>query len=292
MTSKINYIIVLLIYLTISSCVRYKDTIIFSDATYEQKFTGDSIKQLDFSKKPIRPNDFLEIEITAEGRKLAELQENKFRGSDMQDIIIGGGGGQMIGGQMVGGQNGGSSPFGGNGYLLDNQARLKLPSVGYIELNNKSLEEAEKLIEEEFKKIYEKPFVSVKYGMYKATVMNMAGGISSQGAAGGLKFFTTPTVNILDFFGVSSSLNKQVDLSRIRVIRTDFNGQKKYLEIDLSSIESIKNEAYNIQPDDIVVLIERKNLFNRTEFISFAAFVTVPFTLLNTALLFIGLFTN
>jgi polysaccharide export outer membrane protein len=292
MTSKINYIIVLLIYFIASSCVRYRDTIIFNDALYEQKFAGDSIQNLDFSKKPIRPNDFLEIEITAEGRKLAELQENKFRGSDMQDIIIGGAGGQMMGGQMMGGQNGGSSPFGGNGYLLDNQARLKLPSVGYIELNNKTLEEAEKLIEAEFKKIYEKPFVIVKYGMYKATVINTAGVVNAGGAAGGLKFFTTPTVNILDFFGVSSSLNKQVDISSIRVIRTDFDGQKKYLEIDLSSVESIKNEAYNIQPDDIVVLIERKTLFSRTELTSFASYITIPFTLLNTALLFISLFNN
>jgi len=173
------------------------------------------------SNYKIRKNDFLSIQVfTNKGEMILdptnELQGNNLRqGNDLR------------------------TP----NYLVQDDGTVKLPILGFVQLEGLTLNEAGNFLDLEYSKFYKDAFVIAKYTNKRVTVLGALGG------------YVIPLVNentsLLEVLALAGGLNKDSKAYNIRLVRGELNDPEVYL-VDLSTVQGMKLSMLPILPGDII----------------------------------------
>ena len=130
-------------------------------------------------------------------------------------------------------------------YLVEQDGRVELPTLGRIQLAGLTLLEAEKLLEEMYLKYYKKPFVVLNIVNQRVIV--------STGSGGSAKVInlTNNNITVIEALSLAGGISERGNASRIKLIRKDGEDIRVY-KIDLSTVDGIKDGNLIVQAEDII----------------------------------------
>lgn len=131
-----------------------------------------------------------------------------------------------------------------SGFQLDENLRIELPIVGQIDLTNKTLSDARKIISDSVNSYINDAIVNVKLLSYRITVF---GEVESPGLLTVYRDHST-IFDVLSLAGDITTLGNRTDVEVLR----QSGDEKLRLHIDLTQFDALSNPAYYIYPNDIV----------------------------------------
>lgn len=124
-------------------------------------------------------------------------------------------------------------------YLVDNDGFVKLPLLGNFKIEGYKLKEAEELLQQEYAKYYQQPFVTLKYVNKRVVVL---------GAPGGQVIpLLNENIKLAEVLALAKGVNVDGKANNIRILRNH-----DVIVADLSTIEGYRKSNIVIQPNDII----------------------------------------
>jgi len=124
-------------------------------------------------------------------------------------------------------------------YLVDLKGLAKFPMVGEIKIDGLRIRDAEEILQKEYSKYYQSPFVVLKYVNKRVIVLGSPGGLVLP-----LKNENTHLVEVL---AMAKGISNDGKAQNIRVLRQD-----KVFLIDLTTFEGYVKNNMVIEPGDVV----------------------------------------
>ena len=141
-------------------------------------------------------------------------------------------------------------------YLVEFNGIARLPIIGNLEVQGKTIRELETLLEEQYSKYYIKPFVKIKVANKRVTVF--------PGGSGQAR--VVPLVNnnmrIIEALGAVGGLTNLAKAKRVKLIRGDLKNPQVYL-FDFSTIEGLQESDFVLQANDIIYVEPRSDYFQQ-----------------------------
>lgn len=198
----------------LSACSAYKQNIMFkptSNGALEQELRSAE------SNYMIQKNDLLSLEVyTNQGEKIIDPNLESFNKETER------------------GQT--SVP---KTYLVDINGVVKLPLLDDIKIEGLTIRQAEEILQKEYTKFYQQPFIILKFTNKRVVVL---------GAPGGQ---VIPLVNentrLTEVLALAKGINNDAKAHNIRVLR-----QEKVFILDLSSLKDYLKNDIILMPGDIV----------------------------------------
>ncbi len=126
-------------------------------------------------------------------------------------------------------------------YLVDTKGIAKFPMIGVIHLEGLTIREAEEILQKEYEKFYNKPFINLKFVNKRVTVLGAPGGMVVP--------LVDENVRLLEVLAMAKGIDNNARAHNIRVLRND-----EIFLIDLSTIEGYKTSNIIMQPGDVVYI--------------------------------------
>jgi len=165
-------------------------------------------------------------------------------------------------------------------YLVDKDGMVKLPVLGKIKIEGLTVEQAEKMLEEEYAKYFKKPFVILN-------ITNRRVFVFSDGAEkGNVIIMDNPNFTLIEALAKVGGMTGFSKAYRIKLIRGDLSNPKVFL-INISSIEDLKKANLVLQANDIIYVETRPKYASR-----FANELSPYLSLLTSILLVYSLFSK
>lgn len=146
-----------------------------------------------------------------------------------------------------------NSPFSSNEatgrwLIIDKTGEVNLPRVGRVKLDGYNLKEANYFLE----KIYERngikdPIVNIRILSHYITLLGEA-------KIPGRYQIDNETITLIELLGKAEGVTKYAKSDEIRIMRKSNNGTIQEAVVDLTSFESISQNNYVLQPDDVVYI--------------------------------------
>lgn len=220
-----NICIVLVLLLSLPSCVYKKNILYFQDAI------DLNLQKVERPQLYIQPNDILSIAISALVPETAVAYNKKWasEGSSTQPVNN-------------------LEILKLQGYLVANDGTIQLPVLGTVQTENKTIQDLEQEITRKLEngKHLVEPSVDIRLLNAKVTVL---GEVKRPGTYN----FTEQTLSIPQALGFAGDLTingKRKDIVLIREVQ----GERKVYPIDLTQTDWINQETYYIQPNDVLVI--------------------------------------
>lgn len=221
---------VLIVLLTlISSCRSHKDLTILRDLKGETNLVPRSV--LDYRYK-INVNDNLYVSIVSTNPELNAIYNPATVGMS----------GSSSGSNIWGTQ---SSQF-VYGYLVDLDGSITLPTIGKIHVLGLTIPECELEIQAKATQYLKDVTAKVRLLNYKITVI---GEVLNPG----IYFNYNQEFTVFDAIAMSNGTKNTAALNNILVIR-EFGNKSQTFKLDLNSANVLTSEAYNILPNDVIVV--------------------------------------
>lgn len=162
-------------------------------------------------------------------------------------------------------------------YKIQVDGTILLPVIGSVKLDGLTIEQAEKLLVEEYSTLIRDPFVKV--GLLNKRIIVFPGGQGSQAVVLPLENLNTTLIEAL----ASAGGINEGKASRIKLIRT-INGQTKVYKIDLSHLSGLTYASIVLQANDVVYVEPRKRTVRRvleelTPYLSFISTAMLIYTI-------------
>lgn len=141
---------------------------------------------------------------------------------------------------------GGNGALQADGYKLDSKGNVQLPLIGKLNLQGKSLEEAQNIITQKIATQAKNPIVSIRLLNAQVIVMGEVG-------RPGPINITDRKTNILEALGRAGEITGTGKKNEVLVIRTN-NGQKEHVFLNLNDIAVISSPYYYLRQDDMVIV--------------------------------------
>ena len=220
--------ITLLILISTSSCIPYKDLILFrkgEEPLKELQMTSVN-KNIDV---PIQPNDALSITVSCLDPQLAI----PFNLLDSRTV----------------GQIQSESPLAS--FLVDSNGDINYPVLGKIAASKKTIAQLRDLLLEKLKPYIKEPSINIRRVNFKITVL---GEVARAGA------FTihSERVTILEAIGLAGDFTSYSDRQRVLVVREE-NGKISSMKIDLQTPDFFTSPYYFLHPNDVVYVDPKKS---------------------------------
>lgn len=232
--------LVFLLLLTSSRCVRYKDLVNFRENPIDLN-QFDSLSNGAVLK--IQPNDLLQITISAgdgEAAKLAAGPFNQPQAGNQQ-------GGFMQQQNQFGGGSSASFPMEYfNGYFVDANGQVNLPTLGDIHLGGLTLVEAHQHLKKLLEPFLEQPGVDIRFLNLKVTLFGEI-------ARPGLLRLSNQRTTLLEAISASGDLTPFADRRKVLVVREE-NGQRNYYNIDLTKKDVFTSPAFYLRQNDLIYI--------------------------------------
>lgn len=135
-------------------------------------------------------------------------------------------------------------------YDVEYDGTVKFPVIGRKKIIGLSIREAENLLQEEFSKYYNKPFVLLNVTSKKVFIFP-----GSPGDASVVQLITDNTT-LIEVLARAGGIAERGKARKVKLIRGDQNNRKVYL-IDLSKIEGLKQGDMVLQSNDIIYVEPR-----------------------------------
>jgi len=172
-----------------------------------------------------------------------------------------------------------------NDYTVDKDGFINFPVIGKIYVENVTLDELKKTIEQKIIDIHyiKEPVVTVEFLNFQIT---MLGEISTVGNY----VITGDGVNILEALALARDLKPTANTKDVWIIRTE-NGQRKVYSINMRSKSLYDSPAFYLQQNDIIYAKPRKTRMDSdvTSVLSWIGIFTSLSSLLTTVLLYLNL---
>jgi polysaccharide export outer membrane protein len=124
-------------------------------------------------------------------------------------------------------------------YLIDINGIVKLPLINEIKLEGLTIRKAEEIVQEEYAKFYEQPFVVLRFVNKRVIVLGSPGGQVIP--------LANENIRLVEVLALARGINNDGKAHNIRVLRNN----EVYLA-DFSTFEGYQKNNIIIQPGDIV----------------------------------------
>ena len=205
----------LLLGFLITSCASYRQNIMFrvpqGQALQQQLSTAEK-------NYVIQKNDYLGLEVyTNEGERIIDPDLKLLKDVPTQAMTA-------------------RTPL---NYLVDAGGVTKFPMVGALKLEGLTIRQAEELLQKEYARFYEKPFVVLSYQNKRVIVL---------GAPGGQVIpLANETMHLVEVLALAKGISNDAKANNIRVLRGD-----QVFVADLSTFEGYKKNNLVMEPGDII----------------------------------------
>jgi polysaccharide biosynthesis/export protein len=124
-------------------------------------------------------------------------------------------------------------------YLVDSAGTVNLPLVGAINLEGKSIEEAEIVLAKAYSEFYKNPYIKISLVSKRVVVLG----------AFGNKVIPLPYDNmkLTEILALSAGSPEIPKFSNIRILRNE-----KFFIADLNNLETFAKNNVIVQPDDVI----------------------------------------
>ncbi|HEY2583873.1 MAG TPA: polysaccharide biosynthesis/export family protein [Mucilaginibacter sp.] len=170
----------------------------------------------------------------------------------------------------------------GQTYQVEEDGTVALPVIGHVAVTGLTRSEAQKLIEDIYRKnLLKDPIIELKIVNLKVTIL---GEIKGQGNYILIKDKTT----LVELIGEAGGLTDKANEKDIKIIRgSEKNPQ--VIEINLDDIVSINDPKAILKSGDIIYVAQNKRAIRNDNLSSFSTIVQPVLLLLNTVLIVITL---
>lgn len=219
--------VLLLIALTLSSCVSRKKIVYFqnvsslSDNNYEPRIKADD-------------ELLIVVNVTSPNEALAA----PFNQSTL-NLTPGAGQGQA-------GE--------GRSYLVDKDGFIQLPLVGPVKIGGLTRQEALDLLKSAIKKYINEPIITLRITNFKFTVI---GEVKSPGTYS----FASERLTLPEALGLAGDLTIYGKRNNVLIIR-EISGKKTYNYVDLTKVDFMQSEFYYLSQNDLVYVEPNKTVVN------------------------------
>jgi polysaccharide biosynthesis/export protein len=212
---KINSLVFSICILAmLSSCGSYKQNIMFRTSK-SSKITED--KQIAESNYIIQKNDVLELEVfTNQGDKIIDPNSESFKNAPNQSLRP-------------------EQPK----YAVDKDGIAKLPLLQEIKLEGLTIRQAEEILQKEYAKQYQEPFVVLKVVNRRVTVLGSPGGKVIP--------LLDENIRLTEVLALAGGISTDGKARNIRVLRGD-----QIFIADFSTVEGYLRDDMLIQSGDII----------------------------------------
>jgi polysaccharide export outer membrane protein len=216
---KYLFVIVLLVFFTLGSCVNRKNIVYFQGK--------DSISSGATNIIKLKKEDFLAITIFG----IDESSMKLFNVPQSTSTI------------NRGYNNGIPATF---GYLIDLNGEIQFPIIGNVKLEGLNKSEAIELLKTKLKDYLQNPVINLQIQNFKVTVL---GEVKNPGS------FNIPNekISLIEAIGLAGDLTINAVRKNIKVIREENNIKKEYI-VDFTSKDFINSPVFYLQQNDIVYI--------------------------------------
>ena len=140
------------------------------------------------------------------------------------------------------------------GYLVDNDGYINFPIVGKIYVLGLTKEECQNVIHDRilpYMSENEKPIVTVRMSSYHVTVM---GEVKSPRIVS----VTDEKMNVLEALASAGDLGQYAVRSDVLLIRTNADGRREHVHLNLNDANIINSPYYYVQQNDIIYVKPNK----------------------------------
>lgn len=126
-------------------------------------------------------------------------------------------------------------------YLVDISGLVKFPLIENIKLEGLTIRQAEEILEKEYAKFYQQPYVILKFNNKRVVIL---------GAPGGQVIpLLNENTRLTEIIALAKGINNDAKAHNIRVLR-----QEKTFILDLSTIKDYLKNDIIIMPGDIIYI--------------------------------------
>jgi polysaccharide export outer membrane protein len=131
-----------------------------------------------------------------------------------------------------------------NGYSVDNNGDVQMPTVGKINVRGLTVEEAQQRIQQKINNFFTNATVILKLVSFKVSVI---GAVERAGSY----FVYNNQINLLEALALSGGVSEFADKSMITLLRQSDRGTQ-VVRLDLSDTETLTSEYYYLLPNDVI----------------------------------------
>ncbi|WP_372776809.1 polysaccharide biosynthesis/export family protein [Mangrovibacterium sp.] len=153
-----------------------------------------------------------------------------------------------------------------NGYVINQQGKIKLPVVGEFMAEGKTVQQINAMVVEKVDEYFKEATVSVKLLNFRVTVMGEV-------AKPGVNYAYNDTYTLLEAINQAGGTTDYSRLQKVAVVRETPQG-KLNIEVDLTDKAFLSSPAFYLQPNDIVYVWPDKNKNLRVNLPVFSLFVS------------------
>lgn len=224
MNTKINRIFLIFLIGILAGCSSMKDVTYLRDMDELATMNGQPATVSDYK---LKTNDNLYISIQSANQEVSAL----FNSASSQES----------GSQQLYGEPSGQYLF---GYMIENDGSITLPVVGKIEVAGLTQVEAQSRIQLKTNEFLKGALVKVKMLNFKITLLG-------EFKSPGVYYNYNNSLTVMEAIGMAGGLTDYAKINRLLVVRKTAEGTKSF-RLDLSNKNIFANQAYYLQPNDMV----------------------------------------
>ncbi len=163
-------------------------------------------------------------------------------------------------------------------FQVEEDGTVPLPVIGRVKVAGLSQIEAEKTVEDLYRKtVLKDPIIELKIISLKVTILGEV-------KAPGNYPLTTDRLNLVDLIGQAGGLTEKADEKQVKIVRGGLQDPHVTI-VDMSSLKAMTNPALTLQSHDIVYIAKNKRALRNDKFQDIATVIQPALILLNTALI-------
>jgi len=207
-------------FISVSACVSKKDIVYFQNDEIDQAKVSNSYKTV------IKPDDLLQITITA-------LDIEAVRPFNLAAVTYSTSSNSAIGVAQQ------------QTYLVDTKSEIEFPVLGKIKIGGLTRDEAINLLKEKLSPDYIKePNINISIANYKISIL---GDVQRPGSYN----ISNERITILDALALAGDVNISAQRNNILIIREE-GAKKVQYRVDLRSNKLLTSAVYYLQQNDVV----------------------------------------
>lgn len=166
----------------------------------------------------------------------------------------------------------------GQTYQVEDDGTVALPVIGHVQIAGLTRAEAQKQIEELYRKsLLKDPIIELKIVNLKVT---MLGEVKAQGNFPLIKDRTT----LIEVIGEAGGLTDRANEKNIKIIRGDPK-KPQVTEVDLSNVKTLSDPRIILQNNDIIYIAQNKRAVKNDQLQNISTTIQPALIILNTALI-------
>ncbi len=131
------------------------------------------------------------------------------------------------------------------GYLVDAQGCIELPLIGKVKISGMSTSVAKDTLTRRLEKYLQYPSVRIYIENFRVTLLGEV-------FRPGVYSVTNERITVPEALGLAGDLTIYADRKNITLIREERDGNKSYINIDITSRELFNASYYNLRSGDII----------------------------------------